>query len=95
MLKNYGPERSPGRLCFGAEGFSLALDFANKGQETLRLLNRLDAIVRARGGRIYAAKDGRMAGDFFRESYPGWTELEAARDPLFSSSFWRRVTGIH
>lgn len=92
VLKNFGPERSPGRLSFGGEGYSLALDFANKGSSTLALLARLDAIVRPRGGRIYPAKDGRMAGDFFRESYPRWSELEAMRDPAFSSSFWRRVT---
>lgn len=92
VLKNYGPERSPGRLSFGGEGFSLALDFANKGARTLALLDRLDEILRRRGGRIYPAKDGRMGGDLFRESYPAWRELEAARDPAFSSSFWRRVT---
>lgn len=94
ILKNYGPERSPGRLSFAAEGVSLALDFANRGASTHALLDRLDAIVRRRGGRIYPAKDGRMASDFFRESYPAWEALAAARDPAFSSSFWRRVTGL-
>jgi L-gulonolactone oxidase len=91
VLKNFGPERSPGRLTFGGEGFSLALDFANKGTRTLELLSRLDSIIRRHGGRLYPAKDGRMSGTFFRESYPAWRDLEEARDPAISSSFWRRV----
>jgi L-gulonolactone oxidase len=91
VLKNYGAERSPGRLSFAGEGFSLALDFANRGARTFSLLDRLDDIVRRHGGRLYPAKDGRMSGAFFRESYPAWQDLEAARDPAFSSSFWRRV----
>ena len=85
---------SPGRLSFASGGVSLALDFANKGSPTRALLARLDAIVREANGRIYPAKDGLMDGDFFQESYPAWTELEAQRDPAFSSSFWRRVTGM-
>ena len=93
VLKHYGPEHSPGRLTFGGEGISLALDFPNKGQRTEALLERLDAIVSRCGGRLYPAKDGRMSGELFRESYPAWRELEEARDPAFSSSFWRRVTG--
>lgn len=95
VLKNYGPEQSPGTLSFAGEGCSLALDFANTGRTTLELLERLDAIVAKFGGRLYPAKDGRMSGAFFRASYPQWVELEAARDPLFSSTFWRRVTPAH
>ena len=94
VMKTHGHERSPGRLTFGGPGVSLALDFANKGAGTLALLERLDAIVRDHGGRLYPAKDGRMSGEFFRESYRAWEDLEAVRDPVFSSSFWRRVTGI-
>lgn len=92
VMKTYGPERSPGRLCFGGEGTSLALDFANKGESTHRLLNRLDAITQDHNGRVYPAKDSRMTPDFFKSSYPAWTQLEAARDPCLNSSFWRRVT---
>lgn len=92
VLKVHGDEPSPGLMSFCHEGVSLALDFANKGKSTLRLMNDLDAIVRKHDGRIYPAKDGRMSADFFQSSYPDWEKLEAARDPLISSSFWRRVT---
>ena len=93
VLKNHGPERSPGRNTFCGEGTSLALDFANKGPATLALLAELEAIVLDHGGRIYAAKDGTMAGGSYRAMYPNWTALEAARDPALNSAFWMRVTG--
>lgn len=94
VLKVHGPERSPGVMSFCApgEGVSLALDFANKGKSTRHLLADLDRIVRGHDGRLYPAKDSTMAADFYQESYPRWRELEAARDPQLSSSFWRRVT---
>jgi len=91
VLKRYGPEQSPGVMTFGGEGYSLALDFANKGRQTLNLLERLDAIVVDHGGRIYPAKDAAMSEATFKTGYPQWRELEAKRDPAMSSSFWRRV----
>ena len=91
VLKRYGPEQSPGVMTFGGEGYSLALDFANKGQQTLDLLGRLDAIVGGHGGRIYPAKDATMSEATFKAGYPRWRELEVIRDPALSSSFWRRV----
>ena len=95
VLKVHGPETSPGVMSFCREGVSLALDFANKGPSTLRLLSDLDAIVEAHNGRVYPAKDSRMSAEFYQTSYPDWARLEAARDPKISSSFWRRVTGNH
>jgi hypothetical protein len=35
-----------------------------------------------------------MSRDSFRTYYPRWQELDAHTDPAFSSSFWRRVTGV-
>ena len=91
VLKRYGPEQSPGVMTFGGEGYSLALDFANKGERTRKLLRELDAIVVDHGGRNYPAKDATMSETTFKTGYPRWEELEAARDPALSSSFWRRV----
>jgi FAD/FMN-containing dehydrogenase len=92
VLKALGARAPQGLLSFPRPGYTLALDFPNRGPDTLRLFERLDAIVSAAGGAIYPAKDARMPGKLFRESYPKWQEVEQLRDPQFSSNFWRRVT---
>ena len=91
VLKSFGDLPSPGMLSFPRPGPTLTLDFANRGPETLSLLDRLEAIVAAAGGALYPAKDARMSRATFARSYPRRTEFEAFRDPLFSSSLWRRV----
>lgn len=92
VLKTFGDVPSPGILSFPMPGATLALDFANRGQETLALLARLDRVVAEAGGRLYPAKDGRLPQAMFRAGYPRWSDLEAARDPILMSSFWRRMT---
>jgi FAD/FMN-containing dehydrogenase len=91
VLKEFGDRPSPGLLSFPRAGYTLALDFPNRGEDTLRLFARLDAIVTAAGGAIYAAKDARMPARMFQSGFPRWQEVEKLRDPEFSSSFWRRV----
>jgi len=91
VLKTFGARTSPGLLSFPMPGVTLALDFPNYGEATLALFERLDAIVEAAHGRLYAAKDARMSGDFFRRSYPGWEKFQRFVDPKFSSDFARRV----
>lgn len=92
VLKTFGPKASPGLLSFPFEGATLALDFRNKGAKTLDLLSRLDAVVSNAGGRLYAAKDGRMSAQMFQSGYPSWQRFREFVDPAFSSSFWRRVS---
>jgi FAD/FMN-containing dehydrogenase len=92
VLKAFGSTRSPGWLSFARPGYTLALDFPNRGADTLRLFDGLDRIVLAAGGAVYPAKDARMGGELFRSAYPRWQELEQMRDPQFSSNLWRRVT---
>jgi FAD/FMN-containing dehydrogenase len=94
VLKVFGDRKSPGLLSFPMPGATLALDFPNRGQRTLALLDRLDAITLSAGGRLYPAKDGRMAAATFQAIYPGWKEFAHYLDPAASSSFWRRVTSV-
>jgi L-gulonolactone oxidase len=94
VLKTFGEIASPGLLSFPMAGPTLALDFPNRGVRTLALLDALDRVVVEAGGRIYPAKDGRMSSATFQSGFANWRALEGLRDPLLSSSFWRRVTGI-
>lgn len=91
VLKTFGSAPAPGLLSFPREGTTLALDFRNRGQQTLALLDSLDAIVREAGGRLYPAKDGRMSADMFVSGYPAYAEFIQHLDPGLSSGFWRRV----
>jgi FAD/FMN-containing dehydrogenase len=93
VLKTLGAQRSPGLLSFPRPGTTLALDFPNRGPSTLALLDRLDCITQAAGGRVYPAKDGRMSPAMFAAGYPGLGRFRDSVDPAFSSSFWRRVGG--
>ena len=92
VLKEFGNLLSPGMLSFPRPGFTLSLDFPNRGEKTLQRLTSLDEFVRAAGGAIYPAKDATMAPESFRQYYPRWEEFSSYIDPRFSSSFWRRVT---
>ena len=92
VFKKFGAIESPGMLSFPMPGVTLALDFANRGAATRELLDRLDEIVIAHGGRVYPAKDARMTPETFQASFPRWHEFAEYVDPKFSSSFWRRVT---
>ncbi len=91
VLKTFGGQLSPGTLSFPRSGTTLALDFPNRGASTLALMERLDAIVREAGGRLYPAKDGRIPPAMFRVGYPDWPDFARHVDPGFSSGFWRRV----
>ena len=92
VLKTCGNISSPGLLSFPMEGATLALDFPNRGQPTLKLLSRLDHIVRQAGGRLYVAKDGRVPKEMWKACYPMLEQFAAYVDPHLSSDFWRRVT---
>lgn len=91
VLKQFGQVASPGLLSFPRPGTTLALDFANRGQATLQLLDRLDDTVAAAGGAVYPAKDARMSGERFRQYFTAWRQFSDFIDPVLSSGFWRRV----
>jgi FAD/FMN-containing dehydrogenase len=92
VLKRCGDLSSPGLLSFPMAGTSLALDFAQTDRLETAVFSRLDATVRAAGGRLYPAKDAHMSGEDFRAAYPAWQRVEALRDPTLLSHFWKRVT---
>ncbi|MDM8548360.1 FAD-binding oxidoreductase [Candidatus Venteria ishoeyi] len=92
VMKVFGDIQSLGLLSFPRKGFTLALDFRNHGEKTLRLLEALDVMVSANGGVVYPAKDTRMSAQHFQQFYPNWEDMLKFIDPHFSSGFWRRVT---
>ncbi|MFG1463561.1 FAD-binding oxidoreductase [Xanthobacter sp. DSM 24535] len=94
VLKRFGTVGSPGLMSFPMPGVTLALDFPNLGEGTLRLLRRLEEIVVAAHGRIYPAKDFSMSAETYAKGYPALSAFRHFLDPAMSSAFSRRV-GIH
>jgi L-gulonolactone oxidase len=92
VLKDLGPIAPVGLLSFPREGTTLALDFQNQGEKTLRLMSDLDRIVAAAGGRLYPAKDGRIPAEMFRAGFPNFQHFRAHVDPGLTSAFWKRVS---
>jgi FAD/FMN-containing dehydrogenase len=92
VIKSFGNKASSGALSFPMPGVTVALDVPAPNDRDRRALDRADAMVADVGGRVYPAKDARMSETMFKRFYPQWEEIERARDPMISSSFWRRVT---
>ena len=92
VLKSFGTVKSIGMLSFPFEGITLAIDFPNKGETTLKMLEKIDSVILDAGGRLYPAKDARMKQETFLKSFSNFYEFEKYIDPLFSSSFLRRIT---
>ena len=87
VLKRFGAQDSP--VSFPMEGYTLALDFP-VSEAVLRLLDRLDPIVAAHGGRFYLAKDARLRADTLRATDPrteGFAAMRRAQGlaPAFAS----------
>jgi FAD/FMN-containing dehydrogenase len=92
VLKQFGHAPSAGMLSFPRPGLTVALDFAMRGERTLKLMQSLDEVVQQSGGALYPAKDARMSPALFEGSFPRWRSFVRYIDPKMSSSFWRRVT---
>lgn len=93
VLKTFGNRDSVGLMSFPMPGVTLAMDFPNKGSDTSKLFERLDAIVREAKGRLYLAKDARMPRDLFEAGYPKLEEFLKYKDPGISSALSRRLIG--
>lgn len=82
VLKKFG-KGNENLLSFPGAGYTLTLDFKNE-PKVFPLLDRLDEIVLAHGGRLYLAKDARMSEDVFKNSYNNWekfAEIKSKLDP--------------
>ena len=95
VLKLLGGQ-GEGMMSFPLEGYTLALDFPMRSG-TLELLDALDDIAYARGGRIYLAKDAGSSGERLRQGYPNCAAFNAVRRqangaaPKFASLLSQRL----
>lgn len=83
VLKRLGPE-GEGMLSFPLAGWTLAVDLPAHDAEVYLMLDRMDEVVAAAGGRVYLAKDARLRPDVLPAMYPRlreWAEVKQRIDP--------------
>jgi decaprenylphospho-beta-D-ribofuranose 2-oxidase len=94
-LKRFGPA-SGAPLSFPLPGWSLAVDLPAGNPRLGPLLDELDELVAAAGGRVYLAKDARLSRPAFAGMYgdlASWRAVRARLDPagVFCSDLGRRL----
>lgn len=76
VLKRFGAYRQ-GMLSFPQTGWTVAIDLPARAPGLTEVLREADELLVSSGGRLYLAKDARMAPEIMAASYP---ELGAFRD---------------
>ncbi len=96
VLKRFGPGRTRSPLSFPIQGWTLAIDVPTRVNGLAEVLDGLDELVLAAGGRLYLAKDSRMSPHTLESGYKQLDEFRAVRSDLdprgvFTSDLARRL----
>ncbi|HEV8023881.1 MAG TPA: FAD-binding oxidoreductase [Candidatus Nanopelagicales bacterium] len=96
VLKRFGPA-NPAPLSFPQPGWTLAADVPAGNDRLASVLDELDELVAAEGGRLYLAKDSRQSPAMLAATYPRLGEWQAVRDRMdprgvFTSDLGRRLS---
>jgi hypothetical protein len=73
-------------LSFPLEGYTLALD-VKVSDDVFPLLETVDKIVVAAGGRLYLAKDARQSRDTLEAGYPRLDEFRSVRRAIGAEGY--------
>lgn len=83
VIKDFGAQ-GKGMISFPKPGISISLDIPIRGTETQELVDAMNVLVAAEGGRIYLAKDALTRPEHFRAMEPrfdAWNEIRRRWDP--------------